>query len=132
MTDLAEIEVLCDPEKPAGNGQDPKSGQFVRGNRLGGRPKGLDFRAAVERYASANGIDLENAVGEVFKAMLTEAKAGDVQAARLILDRLCGSVPKEHRIEGEITPLMPQIPRGRDLVEWARKLHELAEADEDD
>lgn len=73
-------------------------GRFLPGNPGGpGGKRGarkLDFVACVRRHARAQGIDLRAAVGQVFDALLGQARAGDVQAARLLLDRLCGPVEK--------------------------------------
>lgn len=85
------------------NGEDrpirASDGRFLPGNPGGpGARRGtrkLDFVAIVRRHARATGIDLRAAVGEVFDALLGQARAGDVQAARLLLDRLCGPVEKE-------------------------------------
>ncbi|MCA8975826.1 MAG: hypothetical protein KDC98_13980 [Planctomycetes bacterium] len=38
-------------------------------------------------------MDLESAIWEVFQALLRRAKKGDVQAAKLLLDRLCEDDP---------------------------------------
>lgn len=75
-----------------------RDGRFLPGNPGGpGARRGtrkLDFVAIVRRHARAQGIDLRAAVGEVFDTLLGQARAGDVQAARLLLDRLCGPVEK--------------------------------------
>lgn len=72
------------------------SGQFARGNRSGGRPKGtLDFRKVVEQKAKEKGVDLAGEVWEVLCALLVKAKGGDTRAAQIVLERLCGPVAIE-------------------------------------
>ena len=78
------------PKKTATNGRDQSSGRFLPGNRGGpGRPRGLDFRRVVAEQAEAAGVGLEGALWAVFQAILRRAKSGDVQAAKLLLDRVC-------------------------------------------
>ena len=69
-------------------------GRFALGNAGGpGRPRGSDFRRIVRDQAEARGLDIEDAVWQVFEALLRRARKGDVQAAKLLLDRLCDSDP---------------------------------------
>lgn len=72
--------------------RDPKTGFFLKGNTLGrkGRPPGYDFRAIVEDYITANGGHVEDAIVDVFRSLLAAARLGDTQAAKLLLERLCG------------------------------------------
>ena len=71
-----------------------KRGRFTKGNPGGpGRPRGPDFRRLIFEQAERRGVDVEDAVWDVFSALLERAKNGDVQAAKLILDRLCDSDP---------------------------------------
>jgi hypothetical protein len=84
------------PKKTATNGRDRSSGRFLPGNSGGpGRPRGLDFRRVVAEQAHAAGVGLEGAMWAVFQAILSRAKAGDVQAAKLLLDRVCVVDPVE-------------------------------------
>ena len=66
-------------------------GQFLPGHgRPGpGRPKGVgNIRTIAAEKAEAEGVDLQQAIWEVVKSLFKSASAGDVAAARLLLDRL--------------------------------------------
>lgn len=82
------------PEKTAGNGvRNPVTGQFLPGHPGGpGRPRGLDFRALV---AAHRGDTLPAAMVDLFDALMLRARNGDVQAAKLLLDRLCDAQGKD-------------------------------------
>jgi|CXWL01.1.fsa_nt_gi hypothetical protein len=70
-------------------------GLFAPGNRIGasGRPKGVDPRA---EFAKARGVEKPaEVVVQVIEAMIVKALGGDVQAARVVLDRLAGPVRQE-------------------------------------
>ena len=73
----------------AGNGRD-SAGRFVPGHHLGGRPRGVDLRALVdERAASEPTIgSTDDLLWGVVVVLARRAATGDVQAARLLLDRL--------------------------------------------
>lgn len=78
------------PTQTADNGR-TTSGRFAKGNSGGpGRPRGIDFRAVVAQRAEAEGSRIEEIIWEVFEMLLAASRAGDVQAARVLLDRLCG------------------------------------------
>ena len=80
------------PDKTAEDGRDPETVRFLPGSSGGpGRPRGLDFRRVVAERAAAAGIPLEAAVWSIFTSLLRRARDGDVQAAKLILDRPCDS-----------------------------------------
>jgi hypothetical protein len=53
-----------------------------------GRPKGPEFRRVVAERLAANGGSIDAVLGEIFEALRACAIGGDVQAARLLLDRL--------------------------------------------
>lgn len=82
--------------KPIGqNGSEDRgsNGRFVKGWRGGpGRPPGIDFRKVVEERAAAAGVSIEEAMWDIYLAMVERAKGGDVNAAKLILERLCAPV----------------------------------------
>ena len=75
--------------KQRGPGRPFKPGQS--GNPAG-RPKGFDFRFAILEYCDKHKVNLHEAMGRVFLAMVNEAENGDVQAAKLVFDRLCGPI----------------------------------------
>lgn len=76
------------PSQIARNGDhDPKTGHFVPGWRGGpGRPKGIDFRALITEQ---RGASLADDLVRLFDRLLVLAISGDVQAAKLLLDRVC-------------------------------------------
>lgn len=83
------------PDKTAENGahekRDPQTGRFLVGHPGGpGRPKGVDFRSLIAQH---RGTKLETALVEIFDALVKGAKKGDVQAAKLLFDRLCEKDP---------------------------------------
>lgn len=81
------------PSKTDDNGRD-ESGRFVKGSKGGpGRPKGRDFRHVIEE---AVGSRVDADIVSVYYAMLAAAKEGDVSAARLVIERLCGPVTQKH------------------------------------
>lgn len=83
------------PAKPVNNGNhDPATGHFVAGNcaNPAGRPRGIDFRRLVREKTKDNG-SVEDALFAVYKALTVMARAGDVPAAKLLLDRLCDKDP---------------------------------------
>jgi len=68
-----------------------QKGRFLRGNPggPGRRPgQGLDYRALAEREAEREGIDLPQAMWRVLRKLIELAQAGDVAAAKLVLDKL--------------------------------------------
>lgn len=76
--------------KSAEKGDRKPDGRFRKGHSVvGGRPKAIDLRAAVEEHAAKEGVDLRRAVWEVVQAMILRAKKGDVNAAKLVIERLC-------------------------------------------
>lgn len=108
------------PDKSVVNGRDPKTQQFLPGNDGGpGRPKGIDYRKAVEDYATKHGIDIKEAIGEATVAMIAQAKGGDVQAMKLLFDRNCGLLKQELEIQSTTTIYLPDQARA-DLREMAK------------
>ena len=102
------------PVKPGKTGveQDKATGQFLPGNNGGsGRPPGIDVRQAALASAKKAGVDLAQAVGNVLLKMVEQAlDHGDVAAAKLVLDRLCGPVepaPVQVNIDNRPPPTGP-------------------------
>ena len=82
--------MTSEPRQSAGNreGRD-ELGRFVLGCAPGpGRPPVPDFRALVAHRLAADGGCLEDALYDVFQALRAEAAAGNVAAAKVLLDRL--------------------------------------------
>ncbi len=65
-------------------------GWYLPGHTLGGRPKGFDFRAIVTKFAAERGEPVEEALARVYESLLRTATGGDVTAAKLLIERLCG------------------------------------------
>ncbi len=98
---------------PKGNGKndspkplkDPKTGHFLKGNNGGpGRPKGIPNKTAV----LVRGLWSDQA-GEVAKKVLALALTGDLEACRLVLDRMfpkpkdapvCIDLPNINTVDG--------------------------------
>ena len=65
-------------------------GHYLPGHTLGGRTRGFDFRSNVAKFAAENGEPVEQALSRVYLGILRAAAAGDVAAAKLLIERLCG------------------------------------------
>ncbi len=64
-------------------------GRFVPGCAPGpGRPPLPDFRRVIAERLAANGGSVDAVLFDVFEALRAEAAAGNVAAAKLLLDRL--------------------------------------------
>ena len=89
-------------------------GRWLPGTTGGpGRPRGYDFRAVVEQFAIANKVEVDRAIYEVFTALAARARAGDVAAAKLLLDRLCTADPTQV----EVLTALPEDERQRRVDE---------------
>ena len=93
-------------------------GRFVPGCLPGpGRPPVPDFRRVVAERLAANGGSVDAVLYELFAALRAEAIAGNVAAARVLLDRLA---PEQAEAEGgqTLTALLAEVAgeRQRELV----------------
>lgn len=87
------------PDKLAASGRD-ENGKFLPGHEgIGGRPKGMDFRKAIERWAAENKVDLELAAGQLAKALHARGINDDTAAAKLWLDRCYGLQKQELEVQ---------------------------------
>ncbi|MCB9882221.1 MAG: hypothetical protein H6834_10550 [Planctomycetes bacterium] len=105
-------------------GQDrDEHGRFLKGHSSPGpgRPPGsVDLLAICQRRADEEGIDLEQLVWEVAQALFRRAEQGDVAAAKLVLDRLCGPVGKGSNVAVAVNqvsalPPGPPVPSDQEL-----------------
>jgi hypothetical protein len=87
------------PDGPDGDGRDASTGRFVVGNRAG-RGNPLAARVAALRKALFDAITEEDIAAAV-KALVTQAKNGDVAAIRELLDRCIG---KPGRVDDDGAP----------------------------
>lgn len=76
------------PDGPNGDGRDAATGRFVVGNRVG-RGNPLAARVAALRKALFDAVTEEDITAAI-KALVTQAKNGDVAAIRELLDRCIG------------------------------------------
>lgn len=91
MTDTPAVPASV-PDAPA---RVPKPGRDARGYFLPGhnlpapgRPRGYDLKKLAEEESEREGFDIRAAFWRVLKRMIVLAEGGDVQAAKLVLDRL--------------------------------------------
>ena len=81
------------PTSSGRNGRNP-DGTFATGNAGGpGRRRRPDLFAIASEYADEHGIDLRRALALAAHKLLEMAAEGDVQAAKLVFDRLCDADP---------------------------------------
>ena len=88
--------------------------------------------AICRREAPKRGLDLEEYVWDVVEALLLRASCGDVDAAKVVLDRLCGvlaqpDVQVSFNQQNNNVHLGPEIPETRELGQYMRDLHDVAE-----
>lgn len=104
-------------------------GRLLPGNTANpnGRPRGYDFRAEIEKHAEANNVSISEALWAVFNAMLRKACDGDVQAAKLIIDKLCDSPDHIHvTYDGDVSVVHDKLPQDPvKLREWVSRLNEM-------
>jgi len=105
------------------NGRGP-NGQFAKGNSGGpGRPSGvshIQFADTITAEAKARGVDLKVVVWESFEALRKNIQEDrDVPSIKLMLDRLCGVLPKDPiNIDARSVYLGPGAPRDADKEEF--------------
>lgn len=90
MTDTPPVVAAGGPAVGAGSGRDPSTGRWLPGHaKAGGRKRGvLELRSVV---ADELGEDQARTdLVAAYKAVAALAAKGDVQAARLLFERLCG------------------------------------------
>jgi len=111
------------PKENGANGRDEK-GRFVEGNRGGpGNPNAIKVAKLREALlAAVTAKDLR----EVVKALVREAKKGDVAAARELFDRVLGKVTTSVEVDGRIENLIQQIQVVHDEGWYGNDGHELA------
>lgn len=91
-----------DTEQPLANGSNGRdaNGKFVRGNSGGpGNPHAK--KVSQWRSAMMNAVTAAD-VRKIVKAMVKAAEGGDVQAARMLLDRCLGKVVTNVEVAGEL------------------------------
>ena len=118
---------------PENRPQRNEKGHFLQGCAPGpGRPTGsFDFRYVVYQKAEEHGVDLEEALWQVFESMVAKAVAGDSQAARFVVDRMCGPVAKpelhfDNRSVNMNGRVGPPIPPPREFALHLKRVAELS------
>lgn len=77
---------------PSTNGSRKINGQFGEGNRYGrGNPHAK--RVAQFRSTMMEAVSQED-LKSIVEALVTQAKAGDIQSTKLLLSHLVGSIPQ--------------------------------------
>ena len=105
---------MADKNGINGPTQDPSTGRFVKGGAGGpGRKPGIkvSFRNAARKRAAELDIDLDKEVGTLAMLLLKQAKEGDVQAAKFVVERLCGLLKQELDVQATSTVYMPDDAR---------------------
>lgn len=105
--------------------RDPETGRYIAG-KVGGPGRAAkshgvyNFRALVAEFVEAHGGHAEDVVVDLFGALMTAARGGDVAAARLLVERLCGKDAEQLDIAMATTQLSD--------TERASRLHAILEA----
>lgn len=116
-----EADVNTEPSEKGPDGRDLKTGRFLPGWKGGpGRPRRIDFWHTVSTKAKEKGIDLAEAVWEVFDGLMVAAKKGDVSAAKLLLERVC---------EPDAVEVVGDLDRQRALREFVEMERDIAAGD---
>lgn len=118
-------------------------GKFRKGNTLcrkgGRRPGTPNVLTAARRFAKSRGMSLSEALQNVLASAYDAAVSGDkdrMSGAKLFLERTVGPVLRDavnvnmtqQQAQGALPQSTgPQPPKGKQLLEWAEKLRELAE-----
>jgi len=84
-------------------GKDPKTGQFVKGNKLGGKtPGSLDFTTKwyrfIEKVASQNGITVDEVDEQMLKVAWKQIQSGDFRYYKDTLDRIHGTATNKQDV----------------------------------
>lgn len=106
---MSEPETNTNEQKPDSNGtqsgRDPKTGQFVAGNKFGeGRQEGSEnfatkWRKFIEKVAEKNGMTVDEIDEQLYATAFNQAKKGKYLFFKDIQDRLHGKAvqPLEHK-----------------------------------
>lgn len=107
----AEVPSIVD------DGRDPKTGRFALGNSGGpGRPRGFDFRKLVTKVIGEQqlAVDLVKLYATLHMLAI---KRGEIQAAKILIDRLCTADDDDDRGEVSLEDALDEI---RSLLRAAR------------
>ena len=94
-------------KKPLSKGMEGRDerGRFKAGEYKGG--PGNPFAAQVQRYRQwFHGVFTQEAYENIAKKLIRKAEAGDIAAAKVVLERTLGAVPQSVKLEnGDNGPL---------------------------
>ena len=105
-------------------GDSPHRGRFAPGHKGGpGRQKGIDLRKLAEERSEKSGMPLADRLWAVLEQLFAQAMMGDVNAAKLILDKLAQKDPEGKLALAVAVDLPPQqrVERVRQLLDSARE-----------
>lgn len=118
--------MIDEPRESAANreGRD-ELGRFVPGCAPGpGRPPVPDFRRVVAERLAANGGSVDAVLYELFAALRAEAIAGNIAAAKLLLDRLAPE-SKDAKAGPDLAELIASTARPMTDAERADRIAEI-------
>ena len=108
--------------------------------KLEKRVNRLDFLELCDKYAEKNGLDVETLVWTVIRGLMVKAANGNLTAARMLLDRFFGAVPRgpaiqvdarsvhQHQHVEAPTATGPKPPSLLDFGAYLAKLNQVAES----
>ncbi len=134
MENAIKSRYEIEPSRPT---RDEK-GLFLKGCPPGpGRPKGsvVDFMEVVRRKVEETGGDLDAMVWGALQGLARKAANGDSAAAKVLLDRLCGTIDKGVAVNVGVNtapspgrPVGPPMPSGIEFGDYIKKLNQVAAA----
>lgn len=111
----ADDQFLADVLPPE---RSPVTGRFLRpaGAVVGGvkpRKSHLNFVDIVDDFIVAHGGYTEDVIIDIFQTLMTWARLGDTQAAKILLERLCGK--ELDRIDVNVSSTLTDVERAQRL-----------------
>ena len=107
--------------------RDPKTGQFVVGNELGGKTKGSQdfktlFHKAIKKIAEDEKIDIDSVEIAIVKKAIEKAKKGDFKFYKDITDRAYGKAQDQLDITsgGKPLPLLNNVHNDQSDTQTAK------------
>jgi len=124
---------LDEAESRDPSNRDPVTGRLLPGHSIAGpgRPRGsLDFMVVCRDKAKAAGVSLSDLVWAATRGLAVRAARGDAAAAKVLLDRLCGSVDKgtEVNVDARTVALPSAAPPADDgdFAAWVAGVNRVA------
>jgi len=124
---------LDEAESRDPSNRDPVTGRLLPGHSIPGpgRPQGaLDFMAVCRKKSREAGVKLSDLVWAATRGLAVRAARGDAAAAKVLLDRLCGSVDKgtEVNVDARTVALATATPPADDgdFAAWVAGVNRVA------